>query len=621
MPQLRSGTDTSNQQEKKNKTRQRRPSLSTRSGGSQGYRKNLINNLLPNQANKQISKSGQMEIDLQSILDDPVTPSDDLNDLQNDLHIAQHNSNLSITLDPLNQTSSKSNALDIDLSDINTPHIGNFNEEEFEVIPVSTRITGIIQAALIPGNTFKEKTSFVKEIINEIPEFLSINTSIIEEKKYVKATFANIDGYKKGRILLNRNKIILEELIRPSKEEIAAIRDLKAQKKILVKDISIDTSHAAIRTIFEAYGKITACRTSIYGPWKRAEIEFAEEETALAVGKLAAIPIQRDIARIYPWNEIEYIEDLRKECTLKLSNLPYGTTGYDIWNYVKSVGGKTCFIPKSPIKMSRKRHAYISFNNTEDKEAIENKQVSIKGYIAQWISDDVKTCFICEEAGHFAVECQWKKEKQIQQKANTKLATRYNRLGIDSKTVPKPIANIMKKQQTNSSYAAAVKSNIEPNTFNLKKPSVATTVSHMNKNIEERLNHLESRFDKLETALNRIVNHLEKGKFPTFTEPATPNASGIEAVLNESPAYQNPKNWSNFSSSPIGLSTSANVEENSSYQLFTTEASPHIINNNIFAQELQTRCDKLEALATKLIMQMNNNLPEEEQITIDFNSL
>ena len=202
-------------------------------------------------------------------------------------------------MDPVDQTSSKSDALDINVSDFNILHSGDFNEEEFEVVPVSTHITGIIQAALIPGNTFKEKTSFVKKIINEIPEFLSINTSIIDEKKYVKATFANTDGYKKGRILLNRNKIILEKLIRPSKEEITAIRDLKAQKKILVKDISIDTSHAAIRTIFEAYGKITTCCTSIYGPWKRAEIKFAEEATAHSVSKLAAIPIQQDIARIY----------------------------------------------------------------------------------------------------------------------------------------------------------------------------------------------------------------------------------------------------------------------------------------------------------------------------------
>ena len=90
---------------------------------------------------------------------------------------------------------------------------------------ILTRTIGIMQAAIVPGNTFKEKTSFVKNIINEVSEFLSINTFIIDEKKYIKATFAHIDGFKKSRILLNRNKIIMEELIKLSIEEITAIRN------------------------------------------------------------------------------------------------------------------------------------------------------------------------------------------------------------------------------------------------------------------------------------------------------------------------------------------------------------------------------------------------------------
>ena len=140
--------------------------------------------------------------------------------------------------------------------------------------------------------------------------------------------------------------------------------------------------------------------------------------------------------------------------------------------------------------MSRKRHAYISFQNLEDKEAIENKQVNIKGYIAQWISVDIKTCFICEEAGHLAIECQWKKEKHIQQKTNIKLATRYNSLGIDSKNVPRPIVNIMKKQQTIQSYAAVVKGNTDIKTVNqenqpMGKAQATKTINVINKNIED----------------------------------------------------------------------------------------------------------------------------------------
>ena len=44
----------------------------------------------------------------------------------------QHNLNSSITLDSVNQTSPRSDALDINVSDFNIPHSGDFNEEEFE---------------------------------------------------------------------------------------------------------------------------------------------------------------------------------------------------------------------------------------------------------------------------------------------------------------------------------------------------------------------------------------------------------------------------------------------------------------------------------------------------------
>ena len=214
--------------------------------------------------------------------------------------------------------------------------------------------------------------------------------------------------------------------------------------------------------------------------------------------------------------------------------------------------------------MSRKRHAYISFQNPENKEAIENKQVNIKGYIAQWISDDIKTCFICEEAGHFAVECQWKKEKHIQQKTNIKLATRYNSLGIDSKNVSRPIANIMKRQQTSQSYATAVKGNIEANKLKqgkylADKASAPKFTNDVNKNIEDRLNHLETHFDKLEVVLNKIVDHLEKGKNPVTSLPSTPIAKQAEIPSNEELPFQSLLSWNNLNSNPVGMLISKKI--------------------------------------------------------------
>ena len=69
------------------------------------------------------------------------------------------------------------------------------------------------------------------------------------------------------------------------------------------------------------------------------------------------------------------------------------------------------------------------------------------------------------------------------------------------------------------------------------------------------------------------------------------------------------------------MSTLANIEENFFYQSSTMETSSQLTIENKLIVSLYTRCDKLESLAAKLISQMNNNLLNEEQITINLNSL
>jgi len=138
-------------------------------------------------------------------------------------------------------------------------------EEEFDTMSVTTRIGGTVQLELIPGATLKEKINFIKHIIMEFSEFLSVNTAIIDGKKLAKITLSDIQGFDKCANALAKEKIILEHLIKPTTEEIAATRDIKSRRKILVKDISADTSHIAIRSIFEMFGTIIACRTTIHG--------------------------------------------------------------------------------------------------------------------------------------------------------------------------------------------------------------------------------------------------------------------------------------------------------------------------------------------------------------------
>jgi hypothetical protein len=615
MPILRSGNDTASRPERTPRSRRRSQSISTRNGGTQGYWKKSINDQHPNQANAKIISETSMEIDLQAKTPNVIQQNADGRSDFADQNLAQQDPNKVINTNAIgsNTSSSNTNHPDIEISHW---------EEEFDTMSVTTRIGGTIQLELIPGATLKEKINFVKHIIMEFPEFLSVNTAIIDGKKLVKITLANIQGFDKCATALAKEKIILEHLVKPSAEEIAATRDIKSRRKILVKDISADTSHIAIRSIFETFGTIVACRTTIHGPWKVAEIEYTTEDEAANVCELKAIPIQRDISRIYPWNEVDFIDELRKNLTLRLTNLPYGTTGFDIWNYVRSVGGTTCFIPKSYIKMARRRHAYITFNDLDTKEAIENKQINIKGYIAQWLDPEIRTCFICEEAGHLAAECHWKKEKQVTVKNNKKLATKYNQMGISPKEVPKQIASLMTQLTPTRSYASVAKNSLPISIKSGKTPENNASQIHSTfaQQVESKFKDMEKRFDKLEAAINKLTIIISKGTFEKepLQPPRTPQAQGkseLASVL--SPENISNMHFSNFSS-PIAMSSPAIALEFESEHARKSQFNYNIptmapLQNDAEFLALQNRYNKLEQMVEQLMLQLNVRLSDTDK--------
>ena len=600
MPRTRSGLDTASRPERTPRTRRRSQSIPVRSGGIKGYWKKSINDQHPNPADTQISSETSMEIDLQSkAANVPQQNADSRSDFEDQIS-AQQTANQMINSNAIGSNTISTTANNSSNS------ISNW-EEDFETMTVAARIAGVVQLETVTGSTLKEKINFIKHIIMEFPEFLSVNTAIIEGKKLIKITFTDLKGFEKCSSALAKEKIILENLVKPSSEEIAAYRDIKARRKIFIKDISAETSHVAIRSIFESYGTIVACRTTIHGPWKSAEIEYATEEEATNVHELKAIPIQRDICRIYPWNEVEFIEDIRRDLTLRLTNLPYGTTGYDIWNYVHSIGGTTCFIPKAQTKMTRRRHAYVCFNSLEEKEAIENKQINIKGYIAQWLDPEIRTCFICEEAGHIATECHWKKEKQITMKNNWKLATKYNQMGINPREVPRQIATIMKQTTPSRSYASAVKdsSSAKSNPSRIPENKLSHTQASFVQHVESKFNDIEKRFDKLEEAILKLTSMINKGKFNLYTsQTPIPSQAQENPEMNSilSPDIIPSMNFSNFSS-PIAISTPLSQNKN--------ESSPSPQNPKHFPKmaplhdeeeqnDLQIRCSRLEMMIEQL---------------------
>ena len=84
-----------------------------------------------------------------------------------------------------------------------------------------------------------------------------------------------------------------------------------------------------------------------------AYITFSKEDTIKVLEKVWCIPYLKDLCRLAP--VIYTKEDFKKrnEFTLKLANLPFGITAFDLKDLVEMVKAKTCFIPHTHDKYSR----------------------------------------------------------------------------------------------------------------------------------------------------------------------------------------------------------------------------------------------------------------------------
>ena len=102
----------------------------------------------------------------------------------------------------------------------------------------------------------------------------------------------------------------------------------------------------------------------------------------------------------------------RNQYTLKLCNIPFGITAFDLRELLQKVNAQTCFMPRTRDKYTRQRFAYITFKTEEDiTTVIEGPdQYSIKDSPLIWTPGETKTCHKCGNPEHLVKDCHERQE-------------------------------------------------------------------------------------------------------------------------------------------------------------------------------------------------------------------
>ena len=239
--------------------------------------------------------------------------------------------------------------------------------------------------------------------------------------------------------------------------------------EIVVKDIPLNVDKENVRENFSYFGQIEDIKLTAKNNWQIANIFYTENEDAQRAGENWSTSIDKDSVRIFPAENFETHLGERNHYTLKLLNLPFNTTAFDLHNVLETFNGRTCFIPRGRTSYKRLRYAFVSFENEKDYNAALNCKSSIlmDNFQLTWAKTDTSTCQICTNPNHKAANCPVIQERERNQKRIQKLAELYKRKNVQADNVQK----IFKKAENIKNKQAALR----PATKNPNRPEARLT--------------------------------------------------------------------------------------------------------------------------------------------------
>src|SRR5579859_2811167 len=168
---------------------------------------------------------------------------------------------------------------------------------------------------------------------------------------------------------------------------------------MMLRNLPLNLNKEMIRRAMEKIGGdiVTNIKTRVKGPWLTASVIYTKEDTVLVLKNKWYVLIGKDLCKMFPLDITRDEIENRNRHMVKLANLPFGITSYDLMEIVERTRAKGCFIPRINGRYDRLRYAIFNFETEDDMlNAIQsNDQYKIKGKHLSWLEMEGKTCHKC----------------------------------------------------------------------------------------------------------------------------------------------------------------------------------------------------------------------------------
>lgn len=371
----------------------------------------------------------------------------------------------------------------------NEPHPNK--EEVWVKIESKKRYEVSILAENLPGKKNDEKIKNAYHIIDDASNVIGVKHIFITGKKRIVATFKNKESADKAceKNISEDNDCKFEKLIKKNEN-----LDWQ-QRTIKIMDIPLNAKKDIIKNTLNKIGEVETISMRPSGMWYTALITFKSENTITELQNTWSISYFKDSMRIYPYKDYKNFYQQRNSYVLKLTNIPFGTTSYDLEDIITAVNGKTCFLARRKNSYVRTRIAYVAFENEESMVNAMKTNFALREKELFWTTVNTKTCNICGSPEHLAAKCEEKANRNEKKIKQQKFNGLYKKFHVPFKL----------KETKSKTYAEVTKQQQQKQTNNIIKP--------INKIGEDNFNKLLDLINTLKKdilQINENINNINK---------------------------------------------------------------------------------------------------------------
>lgn len=423
-------------------------------------------------------------------------------------------------------------------------HIDEINEEDTDATTFirvignkKKRFRTTIKCIHVPGDSLNSKINNLYQVLANKDGFLECKRYFDRVKKeaWITAIFDSQQAALAATEiqLFEDNDFKLTLLKDRGDEEVQ-------RRTLVVRDLPLDVNRRLLHTILEAqFGEIESLKLRLAGPWYRADVTFTDAEGIERKLDCWSIQYKKDLCRVAPaYFTREHIE-ARNANTVKLTNLPFGTTPIDLKEILIKVSAKTCFIPRTRSRYSRKRFAYVSFANEIDlRRVLTNVRVMYNDTELFWEAEDTKTCHKCGSPEHLVANCDEKESAdnyRAQQKQFSNIYTRYK---VNNNRNSNTNRQNSKSYNNNNNRFDKPKNNIPRNNTLPLTQSNNNDLQKMMENLLKSFNKdIEEKFDNITKQITDVNNRIKILEIKTGLDKSKPSHSGNVTGKNKSSPY------------------------------------------------------------------------------------